>query len=91
MITVEVLDVRYLQLHRAVLALAIGSRVADAVAASGLWRTDHIGVARFGQRVEGDQDLRDGDRLELLRALQVDPKQARRKRAALQAAAKPPR
>jgi putative ubiquitin-RnfH superfamily antitoxin RatB of RatAB toxin-antitoxin module len=91
-ITVEVVDARGARLRRVAVRLPAGSRVDDALAASGLWRADHIGVARFGQRVEGDALLAEGDRLELLRALQADPKQARRRRAAMQgAAARPPR
>ncbi|HVF62928.1 MAG TPA: RnfH family protein [Casimicrobiaceae bacterium] len=63
-----------------------GASVAQAVAISGL-------VARFelfeaalsyaihGQRARTDTPLRDGDRVELLRPLVVDPKTARRDRA----------
>jgi putative ubiquitin-RnfH superfamily antitoxin RatB of RatAB toxin-antitoxin module len=39
-----------------------------------------VAYAIFGQRVEGDSPLRDGDRVELLRPLQADPKEARRQR-----------
>lgn len=39
----------------------------------------HLGV--FGRRVEPDWLMRDGDRLEIYRALQLDPKEARRRRA----------
>ncbi|MGH8313045.1 MAG: RnfH family protein, partial [Gammaproteobacteria bacterium] len=35
----------------------------------------------FGRAVVPQQLLRDGDRVEIYRPLQVDPKQARRKRA----------
>ncbi|KLJ02807.1 RnfH family protein [Luteimonas sp. FCS-9] len=41
-----------------------------------------VGHAVFGVRVNTDATLADGDRLELLRALRVDPKEARRRRAA---------
>ena len=58
-----------------------GARVADAVAAAG-WSQDPevtcFGV--FGQRTEPSAALHDGDRVELLRPLQADPKQARRER-----------
>lgn len=40
------------------------------------------GYAVFGVRVQPTTLLRDGDRLELLEALQIDPKDARRRRAA---------
>lgn len=39
------------------------------------------GMAIFGRRVGEDAVLHDGDRLELLRALTIDPKEARRRRA----------
>ena len=40
------------------------------------------GYAVFGVRVQEASQLHDGDRLELLEALQADPKDARRRRAA---------
>lgn len=40
------------------------------------------GLAVFGRAVEPGTPLRPGDRLELLRPLPTDPKQARRERAA---------
>lgn len=40
------------------------------------------GYAVFGVRIQADALLREGDRLELLEALQIDPKDARRRRAA---------
>ncbi len=39
------------------------------------------GYAIFGVNAEATTPLRDGDRVELLRALQIDPKDARRRRA----------
>lgn len=39
------------------------------------------GVAIHGERVSPDRVLATGDRVELLRPLQVDPKEARRRRA----------
>lgn len=60
--------------------------VADAVAASGL--LDALGLADkdlsyaiFGQRARPDTPLADGDRVELVRPLSVDPKDLRRRRA----------
>lgn len=70
------------------LRMRAGSSVREAVDASGL-------LARFpqlvaagdfaihGHRVSGDEVLEDGDRVEILRPLQVDPKEARRRRARL--------
>ena len=61
--------------------------LADALAASGI--VSRLGLfeaalsyAIHGQRAERNTPLRDGDRVELLRALLADPKDARRKRAA---------
>lgn len=64
------------------LDLPPGSRVDDAVRAAG-WDGDVevTGHAVFGMKVEGSALLADGDRVELLRALTIDPKTARRKRA----------
>ena len=64
------------------LELPDGATVADAVAASGLPREGTTGVAVFGERAEDGTALRDGDRVELLRPLLADPKEARRRRAA---------
>ena len=60
-----------------------GASASDALAASG-WSldADFVGLAIFGQTATASTPLRDGDRLELLRGLQLDPKQARRLRAA---------
>lgn len=56
--------------------------VGKAALASGLLKVDHVGYAIFGERVDGNRRLSDGDRIELLRALLIDPKEARRRRAA---------
>lgn len=63
------------------LTLPEGATVADALAACGFDLAGIDGYAVFGERVHGQALLQDGDRLELLRPLQVDPKQARRQRA----------
>ncbi|WP_058834714.1 RnfH family protein [Luteimonas abyssi] len=70
------------QFESVTLTLAPGARVADALARCGLPMDGVDGVAVFGERVAPDTPLHDGDRLELLRPLQVDPKDARRRRAA---------
>ena len=62
--------------------LTPGACVGDALAAAG-WRLDveFVGLAVFGQAVNTLTPLHDGDRIELLRCLEIDPKQARRLRA----------
>jgi putative ubiquitin-RnfH superfamily antitoxin RatB of RatAB toxin-antitoxin module len=67
------------------LRLPIGSRVGDAVVASGLTQRHAIApldmvLAVWGRRAGLEQPLRDGDRIEICRALTVDPKEARRQR-----------
>lgn len=82
MVEVEVV----LALPRAVrsvrLRLAAGSTVQEAAQASGLPLEGVGGYAVYGERVAPAAPLRSGDRLELLRPLLVDPKEARRRRAA---------
>lgn len=64
------------------LRLPPGSTVGQALAASG-WGDDPAisGYAIFGIAVDANTVLQPGDRLELLRPLQLDPKEARRRRA----------
>jgi putative ubiquitin-RnfH superfamily antitoxin RatB of RatAB toxin-antitoxin module len=59
-----------------------GAQVGDALEAAG-WRLDaeFTGLAVFGQAATVDTPLHAGDRIELLRRLELDPKQARRLRA----------
>ena len=64
------------------LALESGATVHDAVVASGFDTGGLGGFAIHGERAAGSTVLRDCDRVELLRPLQVDPKEARRRRAA---------
>ena len=64
------------------LELADGATVGDAVERCGLPMDEVVALAVHGVRVERDAVLRDGDRIELLRPLQADPKDARRRRAA---------
>ena len=64
------------------LDLPEGATVGEAIERSGLALDAVVAVAVHGLRVERDVPLRDGDRVELLRPLQVDPKEARRRRAA---------
>lgn len=58
-----------------------GSTVVEAIAAAGLTTGEHAGVAVYGDIATDNQRLQDGDRVELLRPLTIDPKEARRRRA----------
>lgn len=86
-IAVEVIYALPQQCWRLALQLPPSSTVADAVArfereAGCPQRIDPAdGIAIFGKGCNISTQLRDGDRVELLRPLQVDPKTARRERA----------
>lgn len=69
--------------HETVLVeLPEGAHVADAVKASGFSDlSQETAYAIFGVMAAGDAPLHEGDRVELLRPLQMDPKEARRRRA----------
>lgn len=68
--------------HQAAWAdLAEGATIAEAIAAAGLTPKAYAGVAVHGEIATDDRRLQDGDRVELLRALTIDPKEARRRRA----------
>lgn len=73
------------QFLRAV-TLDAGATAADAIRSSGIEREAGIDAAAldvgvWSKLVRPDTPLRDGDRVELHRPLQVDPKEARRRRA----------
>jgi putative ubiquitin-RnfH superfamily antitoxin RatB of RatAB toxin-antitoxin module len=62
--------------------LPAGATVRDALAASGLaLDLEKQACGIFGKRVALDHPLADGDRVEIYRALAIDPKEARRLRA----------
>ena len=67
--------------------LPAGATVAQAIAASGICgqRPEidlaHHAVGVFGHRVSLDRPLREGERVEIYRALAADPKTSRRRRA----------
>lgn len=69
------------------LVLPADARVADALAQARLQESfreidiDPARLAIFSRPATPDTRLRDGDRIEILRPLQADPKQARRERA----------
>ena len=57
-----------------------GATVRDAIdAAGGSFDPDHL--AMFGQSIDAQRVLTEGDRVEVLRPLVIDPKMARRERA----------
>lgn len=78
---------------RRFVSLAPGATVAEALrradVASWPLDLDRLGLAVFGRRATMDTVLEDHDRVELLRPLIVDPKEARRRRAAKKAASPP--
>jgi len=68
------------------LRLAEGSSAAEAVAASGLAARHGLAANSWvlgigGRRIVPETALHDGDRVEILRPLAVDPKEGRRRRA----------
>ena len=76
------------QQHRVHLELLEGARVAEALAAVAKLSPfrelalEARALAVFGRRVTHDEELHHGDRIDILRPLVVDPKEARRRRAA---------
>ncbi len=85
------------ELRQAALRLPEGSTVADAVKASGLIAglpadvQDALVTAIWGKPKDPTTPLRAHDRVELLRGLQVDPKEARRQRYRRDGVRKAPR
>ena len=82
MIKVELVKAWPRRHERTQVELAAGANAGDALDAAG-WALDaeFLGLAVFGQVATRATALHDGDRIELLRGLQLDPKQARRLRA----------
>ena len=74
------------RLDSTALCLPAGATLADAVRQSGLLQRhgaallDSLATGIWGKPASPDTPLRDGDRVELTRPLQVDPKEARRQR-----------
>jgi len=87
-ITVEVCYARADVQAVAAVKVAAGSTVVEAVRRSGLLqrfpeidlKANIVGV--FGKKVTLDRRLSDGERVEIYRPLNADPKEVRRKRAA---------
>lgn len=68
--------------EEATVELASGATVGDAIAAAGWEGREGVdGYAVFGVNASETTALMDGDRVELLRPLQIDPMEARRRRA----------
>ena len=67
--------------------LADGATVADALEASRIARQfpgeglDTLQTGLWGQPVDRDRPVKDGDRVELFRPLEMDPREARRLKA----------
>lgn len=82
MIRIELLRAWPQQHETATVEVADGACVGDALDQTG-WALggEFVGLAVFGQAASGRTVLHEGDRIELLRPLLVDPKQARRTRA----------
>lgn len=86
MIAIEVIYAEPAEADRSALVLEPGTTLREAIARSGLLQrhreidleTAAVGV--FGRRRGLDEPLGDGDRVEVYRALQADPKLARRQR-----------
>jgi hypothetical protein len=79
-IRVEVVLARRDRVGAVTVRLPAGAVVRDAIRASGM-HADLSAVGVFGKRVPPDTPLADGDRVEIYRALLLDPKERRRQRA----------
>jgi len=67
-----------------IVELPEGAVAAQALAASGMLARHGLTAFQlgiFGKRVSPENPLREGDRIEILRPLAIDPKEARRRRA----------
>lgn len=81
MIRVEVVHARREGADAVTVQLPAGATVRDALAAAGFaTRSRDVGI--YGKRVRADAPLADGDRVEIYRPLELDPKERRRQRAA---------
>lgn len=82
---IEIVDAHAHQQTVVRVSVAPGATVQDAVERSGIRPEQPSGAGPsygiFGRRVAPTQRLVDGDRIEIYRPLQVDPRLARRRRA----------
>jgi uncharacterized protein len=81
-IRIEVIEAWARRYRSQRLELAAGATIGEALDAAGIPRDAYPAVAIYGEKATLTQPLEDGDRIELLRPLTADPKDARRKRAA---------
>jgi len=76
------------------LTLDRGTTIAQAIEASGVLRShpeidlSQLRLGIFGKLKAADTEVREGDRIEIYRPLQADPKETRRRRAAHRKATK---
>jgi putative ubiquitin-RnfH superfamily antitoxin RatB of RatAB toxin-antitoxin module len=84
MIRIQVIYALPLDQHICCLDVPPGTTIAQAIALSGNARhmSKDCTVARFGRPVALDAVVCEQDRIEILRGLEVDPKEARRRRQA---------
>ena len=86
-ITVEVAHAGTERVWRRRVDLPAGSTAQQAVDASGLMQElpksvlDPLQLGIYSRRIDANEVLRDGDRVEIYRPLQLDPMAARRRRA----------
>lgn len=86
-LSVEVVCAREGRVTRRTVELPVGSSVQDAVKASAIQellpgeRLDATQLGIFSRRVDADQPVQDGDRIEIYRPLLIDPMEVRRRRA----------
>ena len=93
--TITVAASRATDVERVELVLPRGATVADALLAlelrhPGWWRVAPLLFGIDGRRATAADVLHPGDRLEFYRPLELDPKDARRQRAARQASGESP-
>lgn len=85
--TVDVVHAGVDRLWRCRIVLPIGSTAQQAVEAAGfleqlpLADREPLRLGVFSRRIDASRVLRDGDRVEIYRPLQLDPMAARRRRA----------
>ncbi len=83
MMKIEVVMAWPRRFESATLDLEEGATLGDALAVARFNGKEEVsGYAIFGVNADAATPLREGDRVELLRPLQIDPKDARRRRAA---------
>lgn len=87
-VRVEVVHALPERVWRVAMTLPDGTTAGEAFEASGLrmrlpeWGMSRADLGVFGHPCGPERVLRDGDRVEIYRPLQVDPMEARRRRAA---------